>query len=98
MYMFPRQFGLHNAFTSKVDPKDTVQPFKDYTLRAQEIALKFGDQSERDVKTSSTKETKRFIPKRLRGSVERLVRKMQKLHARCAYTELLKYYCPDVVC
>ncbi|PCH03091.1 Reverse transcriptase [Penicillium occitanis (nom. inval.)] len=37
-YIFPRQFGLHNVFTSVVDSRETVQPFKDYTLREEEIA------------------------------------------------------------
>ncbi|TKA71880.1 hypothetical protein B0A55_06334 [Friedmanniomyces simplex] len=37
-YLFPRQFGLHNVFTSDVDPADTALQFKDYTLREKEIA------------------------------------------------------------
>jgi telomerase reverse transcriptase len=32
MYMFPRQFGLHNVFTSQVDHTQTAQKFQDYTL------------------------------------------------------------------
>lgn len=36
-YIFPRHFGLHNVFTSKVDSRETTQPFKDYTLREKEI-------------------------------------------------------------
>ncbi|KAH8199578.1 hypothetical protein TruAng_006275 [Truncatella angustata] len=40
MYMFPRQFGLHNVFTSKVDFAHTAQRLQDYTLREQEIAKK----------------------------------------------------------
>ncbi|RYP54201.1 hypothetical protein DL768_000980 [Monosporascus sp. mg162] len=42
MYMFPRQFGLHNVFTSRVNFKETSQRLKDYTLREDEIAAKFG--------------------------------------------------------
>ncbi|KAF5623318.1 telomerase reverse transcriptase [Fusarium sp. NRRL 52700] len=38
MYIFPRQFGLHNVFTSQVDPTITSQKFQDYTLREEEIA------------------------------------------------------------
>ncbi|KAF3916552.1 hypothetical protein ABW20_dc0102400 [Dactylellina cionopaga] len=38
-YIFPRVFGLHNAFNSVVDKRDTVQTFKDYTLREEEIDL-----------------------------------------------------------
>ncbi|CAD0096672.1 unnamed protein product [Aureobasidium mustum] len=36
-YIFPRQFGLHNVFTYAIDMKNSAQPFKDYTLREQEI-------------------------------------------------------------
>ncbi|KAK0126716.1 hypothetical protein ONS95_008298 [Cadophora gregata] len=81
MYIFPRQFGLHNVFTSDVDPKQTVQPFKDYTLREDEIKAKF-----------HAKEPK--IPKRLRGKGADLVRKLQIRHNRCAYKLLLEHYCP----
>ncbi|KAK2816774.1 hypothetical protein FQN49_007996, partial [Arthroderma sp. PD_2] len=77
-YIFPRQFGLHNAFTSTVDRTETAMPFKDYTLREKEIALKPGDK----------------IPRRLRGRLVELVQKMQKRHSRCAYVELLRHYCP----
>ncbi|KAI2147442.1 Telomerase reverse transcriptase [Ophidiomyces ophidiicola] len=78
-YIFPRQFGLHNVFTSAVDPKTTVQPFKDYTLREDEIAAQ---------------QNPNKLPKRLRGLPLRLVQKLQKRHQRCSYVELLKYYCP----
>ncbi|TVY53989.1 Telomerase reverse transcriptase, partial [Lachnellula suecica] len=84
MYTFPRQFGLHNVFTSEVDSQKTVQPFMDYTLREEEINRKY----------SSSKQPK--IPKRLRGKAAQLVRKMQVLHARCSYKELIEYYCPVV--
>lgn len=81
-YIFPRQFGLHNVFTSKVDRQETVHPFKDYTLREDEIngPLKPTD--------NSTK-----IPKRLRGTAIELTEKLRKLHDRCPYYELLKHYC-----
>ncbi|EPS41730.1 hypothetical protein H072_4367 [Dactylellina haptotyla CBS 200.50] len=39
-YIFPRAFGLHNVFTSTVNKADTVQQFKDYTLREDEINAK----------------------------------------------------------
>jgi telomerase reverse transcriptase len=82
MYMFPRQFGLHNVFTSGVDSKETVQSFKDYTLREDEIHAKFS--SEDKVK----------VPKRLRGKVSELVQKLQIQHIRCPYAALLEHYCP----
>lgn len=55
-------------------------PFKDYSLREQEIALKPGDK----------------IPRRLRGRLVELIQRMQKRHARCSYVELLRHYCPKV--
>ncbi|OBS26806.1 hypothetical protein FPOA_00749 [Fusarium poae] len=90
MYMFPRQFGLHNVFTSQVDPTKTSQKFQDYTSREDEIAAAFktkpGDITPRKPKT----------PKRLRGDAEQLVKRLQILHSRCSYTELLRHYCPCV--
>lgn len=92
-YIFPRQFGLHNAFTSKVDSRETVQPFKDYTLREQEIAhqqrlvaLKKGNQPNHCARQR--------LPKRLRGTVVVLVKKFQRMHSKCSYNELLRHYCP----
>lgn len=88
MYMFPRQFGLHNVFTSAVDRQQTAQKFQDYTLREDEIADKFtkaaGDQ----------KVLHAYTPKRLKGTAGDLVCKLQVLHRRCAYLELLRHYCP----
>jgi telomerase reverse transcriptase len=82
MYIFPRQFGLHNVFTSEVDSQKTVQPFMDYTLREEEIGKKYPSHAPPK------------IPKRLRGKATELVRKMQILHSRSSYKELLEYYCP----
>jgi telomerase reverse transcriptase len=82
MYIFPRQFGLHNVFTSDVDPRQTVQPFQDYTLRKDEINKNFPP-------PMSSK-----IPKRLRGRAASLVQKLQIQHSRCPYKKLLEHYCP----
>lgn len=82
MYIFPRQFGLHNVFTSEVDTRETVQPFKDYTLREEEIDSKYPEK--KAIK----------IPKRLHGKPKDLVRTLQVLHSRCSYNNLLEYYCP----
>ncbi|KAL8690402.1 MAG: hypothetical protein Q9218_004144 [Villophora microphyllina] len=87
-YIFPRQFGLHNVFTSKIDPKETIQPFKDYTLREHEIS-----QEESHCPNTPYK-AHPHLPKRLRGALFDLTRKLQKLHSRCPYYELLKHYCP----
>ena len=89
-YIFPRQFKLHNVFTSKVDSKETIQPFKDYTLREQEIAL-----SEANFKRSAPglRDSELKVPRRLRGQPVRLVQELQRRNRRCAYYELLKHYC-----
>ncbi|CAG8973146.1 hypothetical protein HYALB_00008677 [Hymenoscyphus albidus] len=81
MYLFPRQFGLHNVFASEVDSRQTAQPYKDYTLREDEISEKYPG-------------VKPKIPKRLRGKAVELVRKLQVQHKRCAYKKLLEHYCP----
>lgn len=87
MYIFPRQFGLHNVFTSTVDSQETAQSLKDYTLREDEIHSKFGGGRHHPPK----------VPKRLRREVVSLVKNMQLMHNRCAYKELLIYYCPATV-
>ncbi|KAK3310065.1 uncharacterized protein B0T15DRAFT_22848 [Chaetomium strumarium] len=87
MYMFPRQFGLHNVFTSTVDRQQTAQKFQDYTLREEEIAHKF------PAAEAGGKPTK-HVPKRLRGKLMSLVQRLQVLHKRCSYAELLHHYCP----
>jgi telomerase reverse transcriptase len=77
-YIFPRQFNLHNVFTSSVDTRETTHSLKDYTLRESEI----------------TKFPIKKLPKRLRGNVQDLVRGMRKAHANISYVELLQFYCP----
>lgn len=88
MYMFPRQFGLHNVLTSQVDHTQTAQKFQDYTLREEEIARKFCTPGE------GTQQLKARVPKRLRGLPQHLVEKLQVLHDRCSYSKLLEHYCP----
>ncbi|THY54411.1 hypothetical protein D6C97_05741 [Aureobasidium pullulans] len=82
-YIFPRQFGLHNVFTNDVDTKNSAQPFKDYTLREQEI------------KSGNKNLKQRSLPKRLRGKCETLINQLRTRHERCAYSALLQYYCPE---
>lgn len=97
-YIFPRQFHLHNVFTSIVDKGDTTQKFKDYTLRELEIAqlsLANSVRKERNKKLGVSKLPS--IPRRLRGEAYGLVRRMQKQHYGCAYKKLLDYYCPTPV-
>ena len=94
-YIFPRQFGLHNVFTSDIDLKDTAQSFKDYTLRDEEVA--HADHRWRQ-RQPAQHETKRGgqppLPKRLRGRIVQLVARLRKRHRTCPYASLLDYYCP----
>jgi hypothetical protein len=98
-YMFPRQFGLHNVFTSRVDSRETAMPFKDYTLREPEIhnsmCRELGDKA---TNAQDTDRWKSRIPKRLRGGAAALVQKLRSLNQRCSYMELLRHYCPVEVC
>jgi telomerase reverse transcriptase len=91
MYMFPRQFGLHNVFTSTVDYTKTAQKLQDYTLREDEIKAFVqqhgGTEGLKAIKT----------PKRLRGDPTGLTKRLQVLHGRCAYKELLRHYCPTAL-
>ena len=87
-YVFPRQFGLHNVFASVVDRRETAQPFKDYTMREEEI-------EKEAVKAEAAGRRRRHkLPRRLRRAPFDLVARWQRRHGRCAYTELLRYYCP----
>ncbi|MCJ1474607.1 hypothetical protein MMC13_003267 [Lambiella insularis] len=91
-YIFPRQFSLHNVFTSSVNSRESSHIFKDYTLREQEIAIDIRRLQAKHRKTLGTATSS--IPKRLRGSPVDLVAKLQKLHCSCSYSALLKHYCP----
>ena len=97
-YIFPKQFGLHNPFTSSVDPRETVQPFKDYTLREHEISEAImRTRAGQGAGSSLAKDAHNYLPKRLRGDLLNLIQKLQRLHERCSYVELLKHYCPSDV-
>lgn len=96
-YIFPRQFGLHNVFTSEIDKRQTIQPFKDYTLREDEILSVERQRHSRhpslQIRAGESRESFK-IPKRLRGKVVELVQKLQRANQCCPYSELLRYYCP----
>ena len=79
-HIFPRQFGLHNVFTSLVDTKQTSQTLPDYTYREDEI-----DQNR--------EHPKYWVPKRLRHGPRTMVESIRKAHSRCSYTQLLRHYC-----
>ena len=95
-YIFPRQFGLHNVFTSKIDPKETTHAFKDYSLREKEISSKLLARQKEPIPAPSSSDGIKCLPlpKRLRGKPFDLVAKLRKFHARCSYTKLLQHYCP----
>lgn len=80
-YIFPRQFKLHNVFTSKVDRTETTQPFKDYTLRE-------------DVSVSADHVRNQRIPARLFTTGIRLVRRIRKRYKKCRIDQLVYHYCP----
>lgn len=88
-YIFPRQFGLHNVFTSTTDSKETSQAFKDYTLREEEIAK--ADRPRKIMNLSTAQ-----LPKRLRGRAFDLIQSLQLLHKRCSYSQLFAHYCSAV--
>ena len=94
-YIFPCQFGLHNVFTSKVNPRECAMPFKDYTLREEDIhssmCRELGDKA---TDAQEIAKWKQRLPKRLRGDVVKLIEKLRILNHRCSYTELLRHYCP----
>ena len=87
-YVFPRQFGLHNVFTSRVDRDETSQRFADYTMREAEIL------SIMSPLKNTTEDQPPKIPRRLRSGAVSLIIKIQKLHRRCPYVQLFRYYCP----
>ncbi len=93
-YIFPRQFGLHNVFTSTVDPKETIQPFKDYALREQEIVECERRTMRKCPGAVNHSVSRQRLPKRLRNETFDLVKKLQSYHSRCSYHKILKYYCP----
>ncbi|PVH95994.1 hypothetical protein DM02DRAFT_132437 [Periconia macrospinosa] len=94
-HIFPRQYGLHNVFTSKVDKRETSMAFKDYTLREKEIYAAMSRELGENVNNpAQVARWKARVPKRLRGEAIALVEQMRKLNKRCSYVELLRHYCP----
>ncbi|KAI5296631.1 hypothetical protein KEM52_005213 [Ascosphaera acerosa] len=85
-HIFPRAFNLHNVFTSPVDRRVTTAPLMDYTMREAEIRHKA---QRKELERSNADK----VPRRLR-SVLPLVARLQKLHSRCSYKELLMKHCP----
>lgn len=94
-YIFPRQFGLHNVFTSKVDPRESAMPFKDYTLREKDIHNSMcRELGEKATDAQEIAKWKSRVPKRLRGKVIEAIEKLRSLNQRCSYMKMLRHYCP----
>lgn len=94
-YIFPHQFGLHNVFTSKVDPRDTAMPFKDYTLREKDIHSNMcRELGKKATDAQEVAKWKQRTPKRLRGDIIKLVERLRIRNQRCSYMEMLRHYCP----
>lgn len=80
-YIFPRQFRLHNVFTSTTDRRETTQTFKDYTVRDAELS-------------GISSQPRTHVPRRLRGKARLLAHKLRQLHHRCSYEQLMYHFCP----
>ncbi|WPH03795.1 Hypothetical protein R9X50_00667800 [Acrodontium crateriforme] len=91
-YIFPREFGLHNVFTSQVDARDTSQAYKDYTLREKEIARV--ELRRRKSHPNAAIDRKQPLPKRVKGEILNVIHRIRKRHQRCPYHALLHHYCP----
>ncbi|KAK6429339.1 Telomerase reverse transcriptase [Oleoguttula sp. CCFEE 5521] len=93
-HIFPRQFGLHNVFTSTTDRMETAQQFRDYTNREEEIARLL---VQRHLGYTAGSHTNVKCPHRLRGAASSLVRSIRERHNRCSYKALLDHHCPSAV-
>lgn len=95
MYVFPREFGLHNAFTSEVDRKDTSHQFKDYHIRDDEIVRLRQKWRYRSAQTRALDiRTMPPLPNRLRGPIAAIAAGCLRRQDRLAYFALLNHYCP----
>jgi telomerase reverse transcriptase len=90
-YIFPRQFGLHNAFTSPADLRNTSHQLMDYTVREHEIARVRTKRKYRPGKPPLLGDK---VPRRLRGKCFHLVERLRKRESTCSYRMLLDHHCP----
>ncbi|KAJ5952017.1 uncharacterized protein N7479_010430 [Penicillium vulpinum] len=97
-YIFPRQFGLLNVFTSDLDELKKMDVLKGFIYRESEISHQEKrlqrPQPENQFADADCGERSVKVPKRLRGITIELVRKLRNRNAQCSYGELLRYYCP----
>lgn len=90
-HVFPRQFGLHNVFTSQAESTQSARSSRDYTLREDEILGK---------PLKSALEKRRALPicrmpKRLRTGAVSLMTRTLKLHNQASYPALVHKHCPQ---
>lgn len=96
-YIFPRQWGLHNVFTSSADRRQSATPHRCYANRDAEI-VKHWNQHTRIVRDGSDAvRLGPHIPKRLRGNCVTLIEAVLRRHHKCPYAALLQHYCPRQV-
>ncbi|PYI10604.1 hypothetical protein BO78DRAFT_360710 [Aspergillus sclerotiicarbonarius CBS 121057] len=94
-YIFPKQFSLHNIFSSLSGGQD-MQPFKDYASREEEIASAEKKKQARSKHADADGCNPLIkIPKRLQGQAVELVQQLQNRNKCCSYLHLLNYYCPS---
>ncbi|CEQ41347.1 SPOSA6832_03072 [Sporobolomyces salmonicolor] len=86
-YVFPRQFGLHNVFTSP-KPRSSLEVLPDYQDREIEIKSDVGPTAH---KVGSIK-----TPGRLKPALP-LLKRLALLHGRCNYRKLLDQKCPSKI-
>ncbi|CEO58739.1 hypothetical protein PMG11_03444 [Penicillium brasilianum] len=98
-YIFPRQFGLQNVFTSTANRNGNTQ---NIVFREPEISQLIEKEQLRrpavsgdQVNGHNEEAAHTKLPKRLRGQTMELVRRLRIRHAKCSYRQLLDHYCPD---
>ncbi|OQO07688.1 hypothetical protein B0A48_07385 [Cryoendolithus antarcticus] len=93
-HVFPRQFGLHNVFTSTTNRMETAQQFRDYTNREEEIA-RLLVQNRHGHTAGPNTDVKG--PRRLRGAASNFVGSIRRRHDDCSYKALLDHHCPSAI-
>lgn len=102
-YIFPLQFRLVNVFTLDSGGRNNIDEWKGNMFRENEISLLEDKMHVRRSKpepesADTVRDERRIkVPKRLRGTITELVRKLRNRNAQCSYGKLLRYYCPTEV-
>ncbi|QIX00073.1 hypothetical protein AMS68_005590 [Peltaster fructicola] len=94
-YIFPHQFDLQNVFSAPDAHTATMQSLRTSDDRDIEIVAaldrmqaKLGDKVLDDARL------KTLVPRRLKGGVLQLVRRIRMRHKRAAFRYMYEYYCP----